>query len=87
MDHSSLSRELEEDIMWLAEVYVTLKPAVRDPQGMATQSGLHNLGFENAKSVRVGTPTRTITRIMYFCQPSLMCLPPILATAHLCLRA
>jgi phosphoribosylformylglycinamidine synthase subunit PurS len=40
--------------MWLAEVYVTLKPSVRDPQGMATQSGLHNLGFENVKNVRVG---------------------------------
>ncbi len=40
--------------MWLAQVYVTLKPVVKDPQGQAIQGGLHNLGFESVQSVRVG---------------------------------
>ena len=40
--------------MWLAQVYVTLKPVVKDPQGQAIQGGLHNLGFERVASVRVG---------------------------------
>jgi phosphoribosylformylglycinamidine synthase len=37
--------------MWLARVYVTLKPTVNDPQGLAIRGGLHHLGFE---SVRAG---------------------------------
>ncbi|MBJ7608087.1 MAG: phosphoribosylformylglycinamidine synthase subunit PurS, partial [Candidatus Dormibacteraeota bacterium] len=35
-------------------IAVTLKPVVNDPQGIVVQSGLHQLGFSNAKDVRVG---------------------------------
>ena len=40
--------------MYLAKVYVTLKPAVNDPQGLTIRGGLHLLGFEQVKSVRAG---------------------------------
>lgn len=40
--------------MWLARVYVTLKPTVNDPQGLAIRGGLHHLGFESVKAVRAG---------------------------------
>ncbi|MCL5960254.1 MAG: phosphoribosylformylglycinamidine synthase subunit PurS [Chloroflexi bacterium] len=40
--------------MWLARVYVTLKPVVNDPQGLAIRGGLHNLGFTDVTSVRAG---------------------------------
>ena len=40
--------------MYLAKVYVTLKPTVNDPQGLTVRGGLHTLGFESVKSVRVG---------------------------------
>ncbi len=37
-----------------AKVYVTLKPAVLDPQGKAIEKSLHRLGFEDVRDVRVG---------------------------------
>jgi phosphoribosylformylglycinamidine synthase len=40
--------------MFLARVYVTLKPTVNDPQGLAIRSGLHHLGFESVDGVRMG---------------------------------
>ncbi len=40
--------------MWLARVYVTLKPVVNDPQGLAIQGGLKSLGFEQVEGVRAG---------------------------------
>lgn len=40
--------------MWLARVYVSLKPTVNDPQGLAIQGGLRQLGFETVESVRAG---------------------------------
>ena len=40
--------------MFLARVYVTLKPAVNDPQGLTVMSGLHSLGHESVSDVRVG---------------------------------
>lgn len=39
---------------WTAQVQVTLKPAVNDPQGLAIRGGLHQLGFESVQSVRAG---------------------------------
>ncbi|HST06403.1 MAG TPA: phosphoribosylformylglycinamidine synthase subunit PurS [Chloroflexia bacterium] len=39
---------------WLANVYVTLKPVVNDPPGLAIRDGLHNLGYDNVTAVRVG---------------------------------
>lgn len=40
--------------MYLARVYVTLKPTVNDPQGLTIRGGLHNLGFGGVRSVRAG---------------------------------
>ena len=40
--------------MYLAKVYVTLKPTVNDPQGLTVRGGLHSLGFESVEAVRVG---------------------------------
>jgi len=40
--------------VFLAKVYVTLKPTVNDPQGLTVRGGLHSLGFESVESVRVG---------------------------------
>lgn len=40
--------------MFLARVYVTLKPAVNDPQGLTVMGGLHSLGHEAVADVRVG---------------------------------
>ena len=37
-----------------AEVYITLKNGVLDPQGKATQNSLEHLGFDNVQSVRQG---------------------------------
>lgn len=39
---------------YLARVYVTLKPAVNDPQGLTIKGGLHSLGFETVETVRAG---------------------------------
>jgi phosphoribosylformylglycinamidine synthase PurS subunit len=41
-------------MMYLARIYVTLKPTVNDPQGLTVKGGLHTLGFKNVESVRVG---------------------------------
>ena len=40
--------------MFLARVYVTLKPTVNDPQGLTIRGGLHSLGFESVEDVRAG---------------------------------
>jgi phosphoribosylformylglycinamidine synthase PurS subunit len=40
--------------MFLAKVYVTLKPTVNDPQGLAIRGGLQSLGFKEVESVRAG---------------------------------
>ena len=40
--------------MYLARVYVTLKPTVNDPQGETILGGLRQLGFDTAQSVRAG---------------------------------
>ncbi|HEX5480870.1 MAG TPA: phosphoribosylformylglycinamidine synthase subunit PurS [Dehalococcoidia bacterium] len=40
--------------MFLARVYVTLKPTVNDPQGLTIRGGLHALGFASVDSVRAG---------------------------------
>ena len=37
-----------------AKVYVTLKKSVLDPQGKAVRQALENLGFSQAKDVRMG---------------------------------
>ncbi len=40
--------------MFLARVYVTLKPTVNDPQGLTIRGGLHSLGFDSVGAVRAG---------------------------------
>jgi phosphoribosylformylglycinamidine synthase PurS subunit len=40
--------------MFLAKVYVTLKPTVNDPQGLTIKGALHTLGFKAVEEVRAG---------------------------------
>ena len=40
--------------MFLARVYVVLKPTVNDPQGLTIRGALHSLGFAAVDSVRAG---------------------------------
>ncbi|MCH9040320.1 MAG: phosphoribosylformylglycinamidine synthase subunit PurS [Chloroflexi bacterium] len=40
--------------MYLAKIYVTLKPTVNDPQGLTIRGGLHSLGFDAVEAVRAG---------------------------------
>jgi len=40
--------------MYLAKVYISLKPTVNDPQGLTIRGGLHSLGFDSVESVRSG---------------------------------
>ena len=40
--------------MFLAKIYVTLKPAVNDPQGLTVKGGLRSLGFDGVEGVRIG---------------------------------
>ena len=40
--------------MYLAKIYVTLKPTVNDPQGLTVLGSLKQLGFASISDVRVG---------------------------------
>lgn len=40
--------------MYLAKIYVSLKPTVNDPQGLTIKGALHNLGFKQVIEVRAG---------------------------------
>jgi phosphoribosylformylglycinamidine synthase len=40
--------------MFLARIYIALKPTVNDPQGQTVLGSLRTLGFESTESVRVG---------------------------------
>jgi phosphoribosylformylglycinamidine synthase subunit PurS len=37
-----------------AQIYVTLRPSVLDPSGVAVQSGLKHLGYDNVDRIRIG---------------------------------
>lgn len=37
-----------------AQIYVTLRPSVLDPAGVAVQSGLSHLGYDNVEQIRIG---------------------------------
>lgn len=37
-----------------AKIFVTLRPSVLDPAGVAVQSGLLQLGYDNVDRVRIG---------------------------------
>ena len=41
-------------MQYKAEIHVTLKRTVNDPQGLAIRGGLHSLGYETVESVRAG---------------------------------
>jgi phosphoribosylformylglycinamidine synthase PurS subunit len=40
--------------MYLAKIYITLKPTVNDPQGLTIKGALHTLGFSAVQEVRAG---------------------------------
>jgi len=40
--------------MYLARVYISLKPTVNDPEGITIRGALHSLGFSDVESVRAG---------------------------------
>jgi phosphoribosylformylglycinamidine synthase len=42
------------DQTYQAKIYVTLRPSVLDPAGIAVQSGLQHLGYANIEQVRIG---------------------------------
>ena len=37
-----------------AQIYVILRPSVLDPAGVAVQSGLKHMGYENVEGIRIG---------------------------------
>ena len=39
---------------WLADVQVTLRPGIADPEGTTIGSGLRSLGYESVTDVRAG---------------------------------
>lgn len=39
---------------FLAEIFVSLKPVVNDPQGLAIRDGLRSLGYTEVEGVRAG---------------------------------
>lgn len=40
--------------MFLAKIYVTLKPKVNDPEGYTIMSSLKSLGFKSISGIRTG---------------------------------
>ncbi len=40
--------------MFLAKIYVTLKPTVNDPPGQTVLSGLRRMGYDSTVDVRMG---------------------------------
>jgi phosphoribosylformylglycinamidine synthase len=41
-------------MIYRAEVFVTLKPVINDPQGLTIHRGLRSLGFDSVQEVRSG---------------------------------
>ena len=41
-------------LKYQAHIYVTLRPSVLDPAGVAVESGLKQLGYEGVEQVRIG---------------------------------
>ncbi len=40
--------------MYQSKIVVTLRKSILDPQGKAVEHGVHSLGFEKVKDVRIG---------------------------------
>jgi len=53
-EDSLQSQSANSQRRWRADVYVTLKPVVNDPQGLAVRDGLHMLGYDEVGAVRAG---------------------------------
>ena len=45
-----------------AEIHVTLKRTVNDPQGLAIRGGLHSLGYDGVEAVRAGKFIESLDR-------------------------
>lgn len=41
-------------IKYKAKIFVTLRPSVLDPAGVAVQSGVKQMGYNNVEQVRIG---------------------------------
>lgn len=41
-------------VRWLAEVHVSLRPGIADPEGQTIAGGLRSLGFATVSEVRAG---------------------------------
>ena len=41
-------------VRWLAEVHVSLRPGIADPEGQTVAGGLRSLGFDTVSQVRAG---------------------------------
>jgi phosphoribosylformylglycinamidine synthase len=39
---------------WIAEVFITLKPSVLDPQGSTILAALHSMGYRDLVGARLG---------------------------------
>jgi phosphoribosylformylglycinamidine synthase len=46
--------DVNEGTRWRAEVFISLRPGVNDPQGLAVRDGLRRLGYTEVEDVRVG---------------------------------
>ena len=51
---TQLTDEVSTRRSYLAEVFVSLKPAINDPQGLAIRDGLRSLGYADVEAVRAG---------------------------------
>lgn len=40
--------------MFHSKIVVTLRKSILDPQGKAVEHGIHSLGYQDVKSVRIG---------------------------------
>ena len=40
--------------MYRSKIVVTLRKSILDPQGKAVEQGMHSLGYEQVKDVRIG---------------------------------
>ncbi len=40
--------------LYQAKIFVTLRPSVLDPAGVAVKSGLKQMGYDNVDQVRIG---------------------------------
>ncbi len=58
MSIDRMGRDTEDRHAYLAEILISLKPAVNDPEGLAIRDGLHSLGYNEVEAVRAGKYVR-----------------------------